>query len=427
MVFWCMALNSHKAAGKRIRAPGLFQRPSWKFWTCTRAVFQLSAPFLPYPFLVPIYLLLLFTRVVVKILSWCHVGDGSFASSITLRATSEIILSLILRLGSYHEHFNKYTYTIFWTTYFCVAELLETFTMDYCQALREQPETDAEIVLFVDNGYRLQIPCSRGTNDKDLVRLLRMFYELIMARRGVIQIFGFRTSARIDVVQLQFGAAVGPKIGPPLDLGRHGPYNRQIYFFRDSSPLHGTEIRDRLLLENVLHDMHTNSQQIPSTIAPLEQARALNIVRSWNPRSASVTVAIPVFCSFAVAIIWSAVCTLRYGADIQDSVQTGFTIGSYVVTTGAVLIALVAFLDTKYNSSEQRPDTSIFTSPPPSPQPSSLQLPRTRPQSPELHQPSIHPQPARPRAATIHSHSAPQLFHQRSTQPQPLQGLLIQR
>jgi hypothetical protein len=76
--------------------------------------------------------------------------------------------------------------------------------MDYCQALREQPETDAEIVMFVDNGYRLQIPCSKATDDKDLVRLLRMFYELTMARRGVIQIFGFKTSARIDVVQVCF-------------------------------------------------------------------------------------------------------------------------------------------------------------------------------------------------------------------------------
>jgi hypothetical protein len=94
---------------------------------------------------------------------------------------------------------------------------------------------------------------------------------------------------------------------------------------------------------------------------------------------------------------------------------------------GAVLIALVAFLDTKYNSSEQTPDVGIFASQPPSPQPSSLQLPSPRPQSPVQSQYQVAPQPARPRAATIHAHSAPQLFHQRPTQPQPLQARLLQR
>ncbi|KAJ4291736.1 hypothetical protein N0V90_009631 [Kalmusia sp. IMI 367209] len=193
--------------------------------------------------------------------------------------------------------------------------------MDYCEALREQPETDAELVMFVDNGYQLKVPCSQAAEDKELVKRLRMFYELTLAARSMIQVFGFKTSARIDIVKIAHDSAVGARIGAPLDLGRHGPYNRQIYFFRDSSRLNGTTIRDRLVSESIMTSSDTHQ-------------RALNVVRTWNPHSASVTVAMPVFCSLAVSIIWILVATLRYEADVQTSAQTGFTIGSYVVTTG---------------------------------------------------------------------------------------------
>ena len=65
------------------------------------------------------------------------------------------------------------------------------------------------------------------------------------------------------------------------------------------------------------------------------QAKALNIVRDWDPRVTSITVIFPTALSLIISIVWSIVAAVHFKADVQASVQTGFTIGSYVVTAGA--------------------------------------------------------------------------------------------
>ena len=64
------------------------------------------------------------------------------------------------------------------------------------------------------------------------------------------------------------------------------------------------------------------------------QTRALNIIRSWDPYVTSIIVIIPVLFSLFISIIWSVVASVYYKADVNASTQTGFTIGSYVVTAG---------------------------------------------------------------------------------------------
>jgi uncharacterized membrane protein YagU involved in acid resistance len=110
------------------------------------------------------------------------------------------------------------------------------------------------------------------------------------------------------------------------------------------------------------------------TVLGQQPTHALNIVQSWDPQVASIIVLFPVILSLCIAITWSVVASVYYKADVQASTQTGFTIGSYVVTAGmfeeiahysnrscveltfvgALLIALVAFLDTKLNTSGHR-------------------------------------------------------------------------
>jgi hypothetical protein len=68
--------------------------------------------------------------------------------------------------------------------------------------------------------------------------------------------------------------------------------------------------------------------------APGTQRTALNFVHNWNARLASNVIAVPFVGSFLISVIWPIVATTKYHADIQTSVQTGFTIGSYVVTAG---------------------------------------------------------------------------------------------
>jgi len=74
---------------------------------------------------------------------------------------------------------------------------------------------------------------------------------------------------------------------------------------------------------------------------------ALNMATRWNTDAAGSIVALPVVLSLLFAIIWPVVAVKVYNADVNASVQTSFGIASYVVTSGALLIALVAFIDTQ--------------------------------------------------------------------------------
>lgn len=85
-------------------------------------------------------------------------------------------------------------------------------------------------------------------------------------------------------------------------------------------------------------------------ILPLENATyeddkqyALNFVSTWHTNLVALAFTVPVVASIAVSIAWPAVAVLHYGADLQTSVQTGVTIGGFVVTAGAVFIAMITF------------------------------------------------------------------------------------
>lgn len=61
----------------------------------------------------------------------------------------------------------------------------------------------------------------------------------------------------------------------------------------------------------------------------------LNFVSVWGSAAASFIVGLPVFFGLLCCIIWPIVAVCIYNADVQTSVQTGFAVGSFVVTAGA--------------------------------------------------------------------------------------------
>jgi hypothetical protein len=148
---------------------------------------------------------------------------------------------------------------------------------------------------------------------------------------------------------------VGKRLKDSLDLGLLGSYGRQAHYFETPSGLEGNHIQKRLTRQEVL-------------TTPGKQKNALNIIRSWDPQVTSTVILFPIVLSLIVSIVWSVVASTTFKADVQTSTQTGFTIGSYVVTagmsprhrfrplhewltlTGALLVALVAFLDSKVNA-----------------------------------------------------------------------------
>jgi sensor domain CHASE-containing protein len=114
---------------------------------------------------------------------------------------------------------------------------------------------------------------------------------------------------------------VGKRLKDSLDLGLLGSYGRQAHYFETPSGLEGDHIQKRLTRQQVL-------------TKPGQQRHALNIIRSWDPQITSVVILFPIVLSLIVSIVWSVVASTTFKADVQTSTQTGFTIGSYVVTAG---------------------------------------------------------------------------------------------
>ncbi|USP72889.1 uncharacterized protein yc1106_00163 [Curvularia clavata] len=282
-----------------------------------------------------------------KVISLAVSDGGINVSSTSIQSTD--------RRTEYTRRWRRTVWRAFWRLYAVLTYDLREFIDDYCEAWKLSPEIDREFILFTDNGARLVIPCSSSMDDKALLQHVRVFYNLSRAQGGLFEFLGTKSSLRVDIVtvrapvkckfvhmlnhpflQLVRSHAVGTRVGLPLALGRYGPFSRLVHYFKDPSELAGrTEIMDRLVRKGVL-------------TAPSQQTHGLNIVRSWDPYITSTIVIIPVLFSFFLSIVWALVSTIYYKADINTSTQTGFTIGSYVVTAGALLIALVAFLDSKY-------------------------------------------------------------------------------
>lgn len=116
-----------------------------------------------------------------------------------------------------------------------------------------------------------------------------------------------------------------------------------------------SEVADRSASNNVQHNVEDDIQGIDPVdpVAPVVPAapvsepkdatRALNFVSTWHTNFAALAVVAPFVASLVVCIAWPAMAVLLYGEDMQISVQTGFTVGGYVVTAGALLVALVTF------------------------------------------------------------------------------------
>jgi hypothetical protein len=86
--------------------------------------------------------------------------------------------------------------------YFIFTTRMDAFLVDYCEAWSRQPGYEWEIILFMDNGHRIAVPCSSDAEDRELVRHLRIFYDLSLANGGLAKFLGLKSCTRIDIVEV---------------------------------------------------------------------------------------------------------------------------------------------------------------------------------------------------------------------------------
>ncbi|KAK2613494.1 hypothetical protein N8I77_000406 [Diaporthe amygdali] len=131
--------------------------------------------------------------------------------------------------------------------------------------------------------------------------------------------------------QLLEGNGVGNRVSM-LDLGR-AEGNSNVHQLYHHEHLEGNVIARDLAEKGVITDKGDG------------KLYCLNFVSVWGSAAAGFIVGVPVFSGFLCCVIWPIVAVRKYNADVQTSVQTGFAVGSFIVTASALLIALVTFLD----------------------------------------------------------------------------------
>ncbi|RYP03168.1 hypothetical protein DL764_005317 [Monosporascus ibericus] len=281
---------------------------------------------------------------------------------------------------------------IFWGLYFAFGDR-DRFHQNYVEAWRQrfieeqklqisnpqnptlQPRPNASecsVIMFRDNGRPLLIPCRWDITDQQLIRHIGNFYYL--QRLEAVFLSSLASTINIiEVVRLEQRLGVGSH-EYYLNLARYGSGNRLIRFWLRPSQLSGTSIVEKLTTDAVLaapalpeaqaqavptlfsilfgFSSQQPTAEVAAQVAAQNQALGdhkmeLNIVDMWNTEAATVIAAVPLLSSLVVGIVWAVVAITVYQADVNVSVQTGFTIASYVITTGAILIALVAYLDSQ--------------------------------------------------------------------------------
>lgn len=88
---------------------------------------------------------------------------------------------------------------MFWSYHFILQDG-DDFYQDYLQAWRDTYPT-ASFVMFTDNGYRLEVPCSITMDDEQFIRHLYGFHYLIKAEGG-IEALSAKTLDRIEVIKV---------------------------------------------------------------------------------------------------------------------------------------------------------------------------------------------------------------------------------
>lgn len=134
------------------------------------------------------------------------------------------------------------------------------------------------LVLFLDNGMPLEVPCPQNMDNQALLKHVMTFYHLQKMRSGILEALGFRTLGFVEMVHMHNGRLKTRVIGQCeeiLDLGRYKG-SRMINFLRRSKAVpRGDSIVNRL-----------------KTLGVLTEARRYR-TNTLNDRMNSETLAVP--------------------------------------------------------------------------------------------------------------------------------------
>ncbi|ROW00658.1 hypothetical protein VSDG_03333 [Cytospora chrysosperma] len=164
----------------------------------------------------------------------------------------------------------------------------------------------------------MEVPWFQNLGDRDLLAYLQGLHELARAEKHTLFKFSLQVLGRVDVAEVTGNMAVGERIRT-LDLGRTTS-NRQTYLLSHHEHLEGNDIVTALLDDGVIR------------LKDAAKTHCLNFTSTWSTEAIGSIVGTPLLLSILSCIVWPMVAVLKYGADVQTSVQTGVTIAGFIVT-----------------------------------------------------------------------------------------------
>ncbi|MCJ1430098.1 hypothetical protein MMC29_008013 [Sticta canariensis] len=218
-----------------------------------------------------------------------------------------------------------------WLYYFLISDMAD-FKQNYMEAWRQRHK--GSIRIYVSDQF-LTIPIPHDVNDEALLRRLRMFYRMIKVEQGIPGLLLPRQLGRIDCVKISIDPLILLGRTETLQLGRYK--GRLISLFR--SPQLGKD-----------------SSVIANKIQSLPHETALEFKQTYNLHVISLVLAAPPVGSVIFAATWIPIFVHKQGVDLQNLIGSAFTVASYIVTTGALIIAFVTFFDQKKTQNEKMID-----------------------------------------------------------------------
>ncbi|KAI9886690.1 MAG: pyridoxine biosynthesis protein [Watsoniomyces obsoletus] len=176
--------------------------------------------------------------------------------------------------------------------------------------------------------------------DQRIIAHIRAFYCLERFRGGFLEALSLKTVSYIEVVDAILVSADDLLSNTDTTIGSKLKADGVI---ADTTPH---------IAQSISSPRFWSAQYRGQPLG--SHTRALKVVSTWNTEAGAAVVMLLFITSLVFSVTWSAVSAAAFHADVNASVQTGFTVGSFIITAGALLIVLVAFLDTQ-NAKVQLP------------------------------------------------------------------------
>lgn len=130
---------------------------------------------------------------------------------------------------------------------------------------------------------------------------------------------------------------------------KHGSAAGAVKSTLDISPEVCASIEDFVHMESTRGQRSLIGQVVQSHVyqgfGSTNPPNALKFVVGWDTSMISNIILLPTILSVGATVAWPIIAVLRFGEQVQDSVQTGTAVGGYIITAGALVVGLVTLFD----------------------------------------------------------------------------------